>query len=177
MNRILHAMLVKIGISGGGPLSPLLKHNPITSPCSHPLFGLHKRSANICECQWVPFFLHGGIQFHNFISSALPCQTPFHQAAPQAAVTLQQNAMEYWREGSTSTAIPLTSKSDVMDQNNKTRGITFKAALSYTNPVEDYISSFWHFFLLNSIVSQSESCASVLSRILLFFVAFHSWML
>ena len=27
-----------------------------SSLCSHPLFGLHKCSASISECQWVPFF-------------------------------------------------------------------------------------------------------------------------
>lgn len=35
-----------------------------TSPCSHPPFGLCKHSASINECQWVPVFLHGGIQYY-----------------------------------------------------------------------------------------------------------------
>ena len=29
---------------------------PTTSLCSHPLFGLHKGSASVNECQWVSFF-------------------------------------------------------------------------------------------------------------------------
>jgi len=37
--------------------------------------------------------------------------------------------MGYWWEGSASGAIPSTSTSDVMDQHNKTGGITFRAAL------------------------------------------------
>jgi len=28
-----------------------------TSLCSYPLFGLYRRSVNVEECQWVPFFL------------------------------------------------------------------------------------------------------------------------
>jgi len=33
----------------------------VTHPslCSHPLFGLHQRSASVSECQWVPFFSAG----------------------------------------------------------------------------------------------------------------------
>jgi len=37
--------------------------------------------------------------------------------------------MGYWWEGSTFTAIPPTSASDVIDQHNKIVGITFRAAL------------------------------------------------
>ena len=37
--------------------------------------------------------------------------------------------MEYWWKGSTSTAIPQTSASDIVDQYNKTGDITFAAAL------------------------------------------------
>jgi len=36
--------------------------------------------------------------------------------------------MEYWWEGSTSTAIPTTSTSDVVDQNNKVGGIALGVA-------------------------------------------------
>ena len=39
-----------------------------TGTVSHPLFGLHKHSASINECQWVPFLPHGGIQLHGFAS-------------------------------------------------------------------------------------------------------------
>ena len=66
--------------------------------------------------------MHGGIQFHTFASSALPCQTPFCQSAPLLpSVTRQQHVMGYWWEGPTSTtAILPTSDSD---------GIAFGAAL------------------------------------------------
>jgi len=37
--------------------------------------------------------------------------------------------MEYWWEGSISTAIPPTSTSDIVGQQNRIGGITFKAAL------------------------------------------------
>ena len=74
---------------------------PTTSLCSHPLVGLHKHSASVSECQWVPFLLCGGLQFHTFASSTLLCQTPFCQTAPLLpSVTQQQHVMEYWWEGS-----------------------------------------------------------------------------
>jgi len=78
------------------------------------------------------FFLHGGIQLHTFVSYALPCQTPFCQTAPLlSSVARQQNLTEYWREGSTSTAISTTFASDVVGQHNKLGGINFGAALVY----------------------------------------------
>ena len=40
--------------------------------------------------------------------------------------------MEYWREGSNSTAIPQTSTSDSMGLYDKTGGVTFGAALIYS---------------------------------------------
>ena len=53
-------------------------------------------------------------------------QTSFCQIAPLLpSVTKQQNGTEYWLEGSTSTAIPTTSNSDVMGQHNEIGGITF----------------------------------------------------
>ena len=52
------------------------------------------------------------------------------QTAPLLpSVTQQQNVMECWWEGSTSTAIPPPSASDVMGQHNTTGGINFGAAL------------------------------------------------
>ena len=41
----------------------------------------------------------------------------------------QQHVTEYWQEGSTSTAKPLTLTSDVMGQHNKIGGVTFRADL------------------------------------------------
>ena len=57
MNKSLYATLIKVCSSGGDPLLlwPLLNTPPTTS---HPLFGLHKDSASINECQWVLLFQH-----------------------------------------------------------------------------------------------------------------------
>ena len=54
----------------------------------------------------------------------------FCQTAPLLpSVTQQQNVMQHWREGSISAAIPPTSTSDGVGQQNKIGGITFRAAL------------------------------------------------
>jgi len=71
-------------------------HHPALR-CSYPLFGLHRHSASIDECQWMPLFLHGGIQWHTFSPYTLPCQTPFCQSAPLLpSVTRAQNGIGYW---------------------------------------------------------------------------------
>jgi len=63
-------------------------------------------------------------------SYMLPSQTSFCQIDPLLpSVTQQQHVMEYWQEGSVSTAIQLTSASDVMSQHNKIGDITSGAAL------------------------------------------------
>ena len=44
-------------------------------------------------------FLHGGIQWHVFPSSALPCRMPFCQAAPLLpSVMQQQHITGYWQK-------------------------------------------------------------------------------
>jgi len=102
---------------------------PTTSLCSHPLFGLQKRSARVDECLRLSFFPHPGIQWHASASHALPCQTPFCQTAPLLpSVTQQRHVTEYWWEGSTTTAIPPTSTSDILGKYNKIGGITFRAS-------------------------------------------------
>ena len=79
------------------------------------------------------FFPHGGIQLHAFASYALPCQTPFCQTSPLlSSVARTQNLTEYWREGSTSTAILPTPASGVVGQRNKIGRIYFGAALVVT---------------------------------------------
>lgn len=104
-------------------LSPLLKHTAHSSLCSQPQFGLHKHSAAISECHWMQSFPHGGIQWHNFASSALPCQARFCQSAHLLrAVTQQQNGMGYWWGGSASTAAPPTSTSYSMGQHSEKGG-------------------------------------------------------
>ena len=108
---------------------------PLTpSLCSHPLFHLHECSVSIAECQWVPFFLHGGIQSRTFASYALPCQMPFCQTAPLLPpITWQQHVIRYRLKDSTSTAIPPPSAPDIVGQHNKIGHISFRAALRYKN--------------------------------------------
>jgi len=51
---------------------------------------------------------------HIFALYVFPCPMPFCQAAPLLSlVACQQYVMEYWWEGSASTAIPPTSASDI----------------------------------------------------------------
>lgn len=60
----------------------------------------------------------------------LPCQRPCRQTAPPLpSVTQQQHGMEYWWKGSTSTAVPPISTSDVIGQHNNIEGITLRAAI------------------------------------------------
>jgi len=112
-------------------------HSWNTSPISS-LCDLRKHSASLSECQWVTFFPHAGIQWHVFASSILPCQAPFCHATPLLpSVSRRQNVMEYWWEGSTSTAIPPISASDVVGQHNKIARVTFGAILVYQNPLQN----------------------------------------
>ena len=105
---------------------------PTTSLCSHPLLGLHKRSATVNECQWVPFFPHAEIQRPIFASYTLPCQMPFGQTAPLLpSVAQQQCVTEHWGKGWTFTSIPSTSTSDIMGWDNKTGSIASRAALAF----------------------------------------------
>ena len=109
-----------------------LHHPPPHCVHVHHLIHINLRSANVNECQWMQFVLHGGIQWHTFASSTLQHQTPFCETASLLpTVTQQLNVTEYWWEGLTSTAIPSTSTSDIMGQHNKTGGITFGAALIF----------------------------------------------
>ena len=82
MNKSLHVCLER-GLPFTPP-SPQLKCTTTAPPWQHPLVGLNKHSASISECQWVPFFLHGGIRFHPFAPYTLPCQTPLSDC-PSAA--------------------------------------------------------------------------------------------
>ena len=81
-------------------------------------------------------FLPGRIQFYTSALYALPCRTPFCQTAPLLlSITQQQHLMEYWWEGSASTAVPPPSASDIVNQYNKIGGTAFGAVLivSLTN--------------------------------------------
>jgi len=113
-------------------LSPLLKRTTYHFTVLTSTVGSPGTFCKCCISVSAIFFPHGGIQFHAIVLSALPCVTvtPLCHSAPlQPSVTQQQNGVEYGWEGSTSTVIPPTSISDVVDQRNKTGGITFGAAL------------------------------------------------
>ena len=131
MKKSLLAMLVKVCTSGGDRCHCRRCWNapPTALQCSYPLFDLSKCSAS-GECQWVPFFLHEGIHFHTFASSAHPCLTPICQTAPLLpSVTQQQNGREYCQEGSTSIVVPPTTTYDSVGQNHKIEGFAFRAVL------------------------------------------------
>ena len=135
MNKSLQVTLIKMCTSRSDSLfhscyDVIISHENVAhavhlSLYYHALFGLHKHAKSINECQWMSFFPQGGIYFHTVASSALPCQMPFCQTAPLLpSVTQQQNVLEYWQEGSTSTAVRPTSASDTVGQCNKIGGIT-----------------------------------------------------
>ena len=64
-----------------------------------------------------------------FASCAIPYRTSLRWTAPLLpSVTWQQHVTEYWRKDSTSTGVTLTSASNIVGQNNKIGGITFRAA-------------------------------------------------
>jgi len=137
MNKSLHAALVNISIAIQNMVCASFhcchcwNSQPTASQRSHPLLDHRKHSANVNECQLVPFFLHERIQFHTFVSYALPCQLLFCQTAPLLlSVTWQQNVTEYCWDDSTSTAGPPMSASDVVGQHNKEGSITFRTAVA-----------------------------------------------
>ena len=114
----------KFCMEGSEPLLLSLHASPSTLLRSHPLFS-YKCSPSVDECQWVPFFPHGGIQWYTFALSRLLCQLLSWQSVPLLlSVTQQQNVMEYWWEGSASTAIPPSYTSDAVGQHYKIWGIT-----------------------------------------------------
>ena len=83
-----------------------------------------------------------------FVSCRLPRQTPICQTAPLLpSVTWQQNVMECWQEGLTSTAIPPTFSADIMGQLNKIGGITFGVALVYAQVCYLFSDSFSPFLV------------------------------
>ena len=51
---------------------------------------LHKYSASVNECQWVPFLPYRESQLLTFASYALPCHMPFCQTAPLLPSVTQQ---------------------------------------------------------------------------------------
>jgi len=84
-NKGLRATLINICTSRGDTLSllPLLKGTTHTSPCLHPLVGLHSAKVDECQCHWAPFFPLGGI--HTFAPSALSMSDTNLSDRPSAA--------------------------------------------------------------------------------------------
>jgi len=129
MNKNLHAALVKVCTVSWMWLvfhvvaTTAETHHPPPhcAPLSPQMFSKH-------QCMSVgAIFLHEGIQWHTIFSNALPCHTPLYQTTSLLpSVTWQQNVTGYWREGSSSTFIPLTSASDAVRQHNKREGIIFR---------------------------------------------------
>jgi len=119
-------MHVTVGTRGGDLLSALLKLTTYPSLCPHPLFDLQKRSASISEGQWV----------HTFCCMEQFTDTPllrihFHVRCHCVRLPLccqQQNVTGYWWEDSAPAAMPSSSMSGVVGQQNKIGGITFGAA-------------------------------------------------
>ena len=117
-----------------------------TSLYSHPLSGLQKLSASTDECQWMPFFPRGGIQWHTFPSYTLPCQTPLCQTAPLLPSVTQQKKcnrilvgrfslychttnMLHWHHGPTSKIGGITFRVVLINYNSGiilTRGILYQ---------------------------------------------------
>ena len=128
INRILLAALIKTCTSGGDHCFCFHYWNAssTTSLCSHLLFALHQCSAsmNVNGCHFSTW--RNSVSALCFICT---CEMLIYQTASLLpSVTQQQNEMEYWQEGSTSTSIPSTSTSDVVGQ-YKTGGITSGQAL------------------------------------------------
>lgn len=78
LHKSLHAMLIKICASQGDPVTTAETHHPLP-PCAH------KHCMGFVNFQQVLMNVRGVIFFHlkefsdSFVSSALPCQTPFDQ--------------------------------------------------------------------------------------------------
>ena len=134
MNKSLYTTLITITVIHN--MACLLHHcchhwNMLLTTsllCSHPLTGLHKRSASVGDCQWVQFFSQGVIQWHTFASYVLPCQMPFCPTASLLpSVTQQQNIMKYCQEHSASTVIAPPSASDIIGQHKRLGDIAFGA--------------------------------------------------
>ena len=97
---------------------------PTTSLCSHPLFSsVQQVLMNVSGC-------HVFCVEELSASHALPYQMPFCQTAPLLPTVIQQQqVMRYWWEGSASTAIPLTSASDAVGQQDNIGSVTSNAVL------------------------------------------------
>ena len=122
MNKVLHAALIRICTIRGDqlPWVTTVETSLTASPCSHQLFGLYNCSASINECQWVQFFLHGGIPWHAVASVVCPSAAICHMARKYNGILVVRlnlychpSNICLWHCG----------------PNSKMGGITFRAAL------------------------------------------------
>ena len=101
------------------------------------------------------------IKCRSFTSYTLPCHIPFSQTVSLlSSVAWQQNVMEYWWEGSTSTAIPPVSASDVTGQCNRIAGVTFRTAFAYFHTLLDSNTHMNYFWNLPSCCAYKDRIAS-----------------
>jgi hypothetical protein len=116
-------------VSCAGPPS-CLSHNclycwntpPTASLCSHPLFDLRKRSVSVDKCVRVCIHMK---EFNDTSAQTFLSGTNFSDCPSAEVCGNAKQPTKYWREGSTSTAIPPASASSVVDQCNKIGDITF----------------------------------------------------
>jgi len=104
--------------------------SPTTSLCSHPLLGLHKRSASISECQWVRFFCME--EFNSTYLLHMHFHVRCHSVTLPLCCCLSHGNKIWWKnwwEGSASSAIPPTCSSDVMDQCNNMEALLLEHCL------------------------------------------------
>lgn len=92
-----------------------------------PLFSLHKCSASVGECQWVPVIQCGGVQWHTFAFSAHQCQSPF--CLPLSCF-LSHNNMWWSTCGKVQPLLLYpTAVSAFVGQHNQIGGTAFRATL------------------------------------------------
>jgi len=88
MNKTLHAVLLKTCTSRGAPLFHSCyggvaadMHHPSPHSDIHCLVSINAQHASM-DVSGCHFFLQGEIQWHTFVSYALPCQMTFCQTVP-----------------------------------------------------------------------------------------------
>jgi len=136
MSKSLHAMLMKICIAKQN-VACLLHHCPhggTTLPhCAHihclVFTNVQQTLMNVSGCLF--FCMRNSMTPFCFICTSVSDATVSDCPSADICCT-QQHVMEYWCEGSTSTAIPPTSASDVADQHQNIGGIAFRAAVRLT---------------------------------------------
>ena len=120
---------VVVAVTVTVPVTPAEMHNP-PPHCGHIhcLVSINIKQASV-SVNGCLFFSAWRNSVTHFCFIWLPCQTSFYQC-PSAAIchTATICNRKRWK-GSTCTAIPPTSVSDIVGQHHKLWGITFRTAL------------------------------------------------